>query len=126
MIKTLSLLLVVALVAGACRDEETPAGSTDDRSPVFVDSVEFLYLESYPVQVRAIVRGNLPTPCHELHWDFDTTAAVAPTIVLYSTVDPDVVCAQVLEPFEETIDLGSFETGQYVLQIGESTYPFEI
>lgn len=128
--RIIPLLLILSLVAAACGDEDdastTSTTADGTTAPAYVDSVEFLFLESYPVQVRAIVKGNLPTPCHEFAWEFDTIASTAPTITVYSTVDPEAVCAQVLEPFEETIDLGAFETGSYVLTVNGETYPFEI
>lgn len=126
--KLLPLLAVIALLMAACSDEGAAPTTTtsDDRSPVYIDSVEFLYLESLPVQVRAVISGNLPTPCHEFHWELDALSAVAPAITAYSTVDPDVSCAQVLEPFEETVDIGPFEPGSYVLEVNGDPYPFEI
>lgn len=129
--KTIPLLIALALVAAACGDAEsadTTAGTTggDSRSPAFVDSVEFLFLESYPVQVRATVTGNLPTPCHELGYELDDSDHDVPVLTVYSTVEPDVVCAEVLEPFEVTVDVGSYETGVYELVVNGSRHPFEI
>ena len=95
-------------------------------APAYVESVEFLFLESDPVQVQAIVTGSLPTPCHVPAWAWDTVASTAPAIIVYSTVDPEVMCAQVLEPFEQTIPIGSFETGTHVLTVNGQPYPFDI
>ena len=44
----------------------------------------------------------------------------------WSEIDPEVMCAQVLEPFEVTIPIGSFETGSYGLVVGDDRYPFEV
>jgi len=142
------LLLIVALVvlaaglgiawasmsddpAGGDQADQTTTTSPGEpaavRSPVYVDSVEVLLLESYPVQVRALVRGNLPTPCHSLGWEStDPDAAGRITLEIHSTSDPDTVCAEVLEPFEEAIDVGSFTSGSYVLVVAGVEYPFTI
>jgi hypothetical protein len=76
--------------------------------PVYVDSTEILYLESFPVQVRLVVRGSLPTPCHQARWGVDDSTGEL-EVTLWSVVALGQLCAQVLEPFEVTIPLGSFE-----------------
>ena len=56
------------------------------RFPVYIDAVDFLMLESWPVQVHAIVRGNLPTPCHALAWNLaepDADGRIVLTRVLH-------------------------------------------
>lgn len=142
------LLLIVALVvlaaglgiawasmsddpAGDDQADQTTTTSPDEpgavRSPAYVDSVEILLLESYPVQVRALVRGNLPTPCHSLGWEVSGPDAVGRiTLEIYSTSDPDTICAEALESFEESIDVGSFASGSYVLVVDGIEYPFTI
>jgi hypothetical protein len=130
--KTLvSVALALSLVAVACGDDDATTTSTDpdstiDRGAVFLGTVEFLYLESYPVQVQAILVGNLPTPCHELKWKLDATEPSAPDLEVWSEIDITVSCIQVLEPFEETIPIGSFETGSYDLTVNGETHPFEV
>ena len=46
-------------------ESKTP-GSTNDggmtRGPVFIDEVELVILESFPVQIELVIRGALPTP----------------------------------------------------------------
>jgi len=97
------------------------------RGPVYIDSVDVLQLESYPVQVRALVKGALPTPCHQLAWDLSGPAAQGRiTLDVYSTTDADAVCIQVLEPFEQSIDLGSYTGGSFVLVVDGVEYPFTI
>lgn len=126
--KIIPLIALLALIAAACGDADASETTEPDggRSPVFVESVEFQFLESYPVQVRAVVAGNLPTPCHELQWSLDDSDPDAPVLEVWSTVEPDVVCAQVLEPFEEVISVGSYETGEYSLLVNGEAHGFEI
>ncbi len=124
------MTVLVALAASACwpfdtdtadSDEPTPSTTPVVSGPAFVEDVEFIFMESYPVQVRAIVTGNLPTPCHEVVWSLDGT-----DLEISSAVDPGAVCAEVLEPFEVTIDVGSFESGDYTLTVNGEAYPFTI
>jgi inhibitor of cysteine peptidase len=143
--KTILLLVVALAVLGAglgiafaalpgdstADDDQTtttpPAQPGAVRGPVYVDSVELVLLESYPVQVHASVKGNLPTPCHRLAWDLSEPDASGRIVLeLYSTTDADAVCTQVLEPFEQNIDIGSFTSGSYVLVVDGVEYPFTI
>jgi hypothetical protein len=78
------------------------------RDDVFVEATEIIVLESSPVQARLMVRGSLPTPCHEAVWDVvDVGEAI--DVGLWSEPDPEDDCIQVIEPFEISIALGSFE-----------------
>ena len=107
------------------------APSADDvglsRGEVFIDSKDLLTMESFPLQFMLNVKGNLPTPCHQLR------VAVSPpdsenkiTVDAYSVTDPISICAQVLEPFEVNIPLGSFPTGHYTLWVdGEQIAEFD-
>jgi uncharacterized protein YdeI (BOF family) len=115
---------VLVLLASACAGQETGTGNGSTTTttsggiegPVFVESTEILYLESFPVQVRLVVQGSLPTPCHQAQWTVEDTAG-AIEVSLWSVVALGQDCAQVLEPFEVSIPLGSFEssTGAVVL-----------
>lgn len=142
--KTILLLLVALAVLGAGLGialAALPGDSGDNdqttttlpgqpgavRGPVYLDSVEVLLLESYPVQVRASIVGSLPTPCHQLAWKLsDPDAAGRIVLDVYSTADADAVCTQVLEPFEQSINIGSFTGGSYVLVVNGVEYPFTI
>jgi len=139
------LLLAVALVALAAGFgiawaslSDDPAGGDETtttrptapgavRGPVYIDSVDLLQLESWPVQVRALVKGSLPTPCHRLAWDLSGPDAQGRiTLDVYSTIDADAACIQVLEPFEQSIDVGSYTSGSFVLVVNGVEYPFAI
>lgn len=86
------------------------------RGEVFIDSLDILILESFPPQFRLLVKGSLPTPCHELRAVVD-----APDeqnrfqVQVYSLVDPNISCIQMLESFEASISLGSYASGTYIV-----------
>lgn len=97
------------------------------RSEAYLDSFEMLVLESFPLQFVFKLDGSLPTPCHQIR------ALVSPPdtnnridIELYSVVDPNTICVQVLEPFSINIALGSFPAGRYHLFINnKATVSFD-
>ena len=104
-----------------------PADANLNRASVFIDSAQLLLLESYPPQVNLILTGSLPTPCHQLRVavsDPDELNRI--NVEVYSVADADVICVQVLEPFEKTISLGSFASGTYQVFInGEEIGEFD-
>ena len=103
----LAAILLLGLLA-ACGSPETGRGN------VYLDSTEIILRESYPVQAALIVRGSLPTPCHELKVDVAQPDDQNRIMVeIYSVTDPDQACIQVLEPFEETVELGSYTRGSF-------------
>jgi hypothetical protein len=84
------------------------------RGPAFLDEASLLIRESYPPQIALSIRGSLPTPCHELRVAVSAPGPDNKIVVdVYSLVDPGTLCTQVLEPFEEQVELGSFPSGHY-------------
>lgn len=94
---------------------------------VFLDSSEILTLESYPLQFTLHLKGSLPTPCHKLRVVVQPPDAQNQILIeVYSVVDPDKICIQVLEPFEISVPLGSYSTGKYTIYVnGEVIAEFQ-
>jgi hypothetical protein len=88
------------------------------RGAVYLDSTNLLTMESFPLQFALVLKGNLPTPCHKLKVAVSPPDAQNKIVVdAYSVFDPNVICAQALQPFAENFPLGSFPTGHYVLWV---------
>jgi hypothetical protein len=97
-----------------------PGDSTLTRGGVFLESTNMLIKESYPVQVAVNLSGNLPTPCNILRAAVSLPDADKNIrIELYSVLDPEAMCAEVLQPFEVTLSLGSFPTGHYTVLVND-------
>ncbi|MDD2922621.1 MAG: hypothetical protein PHQ36_10085 [Anaerolineales bacterium] len=95
-----------------------PPSTNLQRGGVYLDSTDLLVLESYPLQFTLTLRGNLPTPCNHLKVDVAPPDAQNKIIVdAYSLVDPNTMCAEVLQPFEENVPLGGFPTGHYFIWV---------
>lgn len=104
-----------------------PADKALHHGTVYLDSIELLTLESYPLQFSLALAGNLPTPCNHLRVAVSPPDAENKILVnVYSLSAPDTVCIQVLQPFSENIPLGSFPSGHYTLWVnGEQVAEFD-
>jgi hypothetical protein len=126
----IKLLLMIALgififnLANRIKTPEVPRvdeNANQNQSDVKIDSAILLVMESYPMKVSLALRGELPTPCHELVWE-----VVGPSdnkiieVTTYAESAPETFCIQILETFEHNIPLGSFtELGFRVRLNGE-------
>lgn len=93
-----------------------PADANLSRSAAYVDLTDLLTMESFPLQFSLHITGNLPTPCHQLRIlknQPDPQSQIR--LDVYSVVDPNMVCAEVLEPFEVNVPLGSYPAGHYIV-----------
>lgn len=105
--------------------EPAPGDENMARGEAFVDSTDILVLESFPPQFVLQLSGSLPTPCHQLRVEVaEPDEQDRIQVEVYSVVDPEQICIQVLEPFEANVNLGSFPGGNYTVwvngqQVGE-------
>lgn len=112
----------------ASRSYQPQPGDTGlTRGAAFVDSSDLLILESYPVQIMLTLKGSLPTPCNQLR-----VATNPPDpknqiqVEVYSVIEPDQMCAEVLESFDVNVGLGSFPSGHYSVWVnGEMVGEFD-
>lgn len=84
------------------------------RGQAFVESAQVIVAESFPPQFFLSLMGSLPTPCHQLRivtGNPDGRHRI--NIDVYSVVDPNQACTQVLEPFNVNVPLGKLPSGKY-------------
>jgi hypothetical protein len=143
---TISLLILsvtgCSLIPGGLQSTPTPVPSIPPsnyapqpgdeqlkRDQVFLDmeNSSLLIMESFPIQVSAMLNGSLSDPCHQLR------VVVTPVngdnqinLEVYSVYDPSTACIMVIEPFSATVPLGSYSDGHYrVLVNGELLGEFD-
>jgi hypothetical protein len=104
-----------------------PADSSLTRGEVFIEEKGLLVRESYPPQISLSVSGNLPTPCHELRVQVgEPDEKNNIQVEAYTVTDPNMMCTQVLKPFQASIDLGTFPSGHYSVYVnGELAGEFD-
>jgi hypothetical protein len=104
-----------------------PGDSKLTRGNVFIEEAGLVIRESYPPQISLNLSGELPTPCHQLRAKVnepDVNNKI--NVDVYTVVDPDLMCTQVLKPFSESVDLGTFPSGHYSVWVnGESVGEFD-
>ncbi len=114
-------------VAPASPLDPIPGEENMKRGLATIDTSELLQLESYPLQVVLNLKGTLPTPCHHLRAKVSgPDGENRIQVEVYSLVDPNEICIQVIQEFESSIPLGSFPDGSYTVwlngkQVGEFT-----
>lgn len=103
-----------------------PGGEETFRSPMIIDSVEVLLLESAPVQVVVNVRGSQPDGCEFPAITEEQRDGNAITLEIYREVPLAAMCPAVLVIYEDSINLGTFEPGAYTVTVNGVTVAFEI
>jgi hypothetical protein len=88
------------------------------RGIVYIDEQNILITESFPPQFELALKGNLPTPCHQLRVQIpEPDRSNQIQVEVYSLVKPGEICIQVLEPFEVQIPLKDLPSGQYTVWV---------
>ncbi len=86
-----------------------------------VDSVDILKMESFPVQINVIAKGNLPDGCTKIGDAKQTFDGKSDFSIRLETKKPiDGTCTQALVPFEKTINLSGatgLKKGTYTVDV---------
>jgi hypothetical protein len=91
-----------------------PEDNNLTRGNIFIEEKGLIIRESYPPQIALGLSGNLPNPCHQLRAVVsEPDAENKINVELYTMVDPNRMCTEVLKPFSQNIELGTFPGGHY-------------
>ena len=122
---TLIIAAVFILLAAACAPVVPAAPIVQQPSiPVTgmanVLGVEIQVLETQPVQVIAIIQGQLTDAgCTTVASPSQVRAGNVLNVVLTTTTDPVALCAQAITPFEQTVslDVSGLAPGNYTVNV---------
>lgn len=96
--------------------DPVPGEENLSRGSLVIKESHLQIMESYPLQIALDIQGELPSPCHQLRAEVrDPDDQGRIQVELYSLSDPEVICIQVLEPFETNLSLGSYPDGSYTV-----------
>jgi inhibitor of cysteine peptidase len=93
-----------------------------------VQTVDLLLLESFPVQVNAIVRGSLPDGCTTIDQVTQTREGNALTVTITTARPADKMCTQLVTPFEQNVPLevAGLPAGTYTVDVNGTTSTFTL
>jgi hypothetical protein len=106
----------------------TGIGGNLKKGSVVIDSQAVSY-DAAKNQALLNLSGGLPTPCHKLQTDVaQPTADGRIDVSIYSLVNPNTICTQVIKPFEAAVPLGALPAGKYTVyannaKVGEVMIP---
>ncbi len=94
-----------------------------------VETVDIQILESLPVQVIVVVKGNLSNGCQQLDKINTIQAGNKFTITIgKKSIDEQMICTQALVPFEKTIPLNvkGLKSGTYSVNVNGISQSFKL
>jgi hypothetical protein len=139
----LFVVLLALVLLGACRggavEEATPAAdltaaapaTTPEAAPTptvaseplrgqaIVESIQVVTLESFPVQVNVLARGELADGCTAIDDVISQRVDSEYRVVITTIRTPDAACTLAVVPFEETIplDVAGLPAGNYLVSV---------
>jgi len=136
----LAIMISSACVPNELADGNEPLSSEDTLAPTatldesayelgenaIVESVEIVFLESFPLQVHAVVSGYLQDGCTTVRSAESEQVNSTFKVRIYTRRPKDAVCTQALVPFEENVplDVYGLEAGTYGVDVYGETATF--
>ncbi|HXV99446.1 MAG TPA: hypothetical protein VEC93_13565, partial [Anaerolineae bacterium] len=95
-----------------------------------VESIEILMLESFPVQVHVVAKGNLAESCTEIDATTIERSGNTFQVKLTTRRPAGQMCAQAVVPYQEIIplDVADLSAGEYIVNVNGVTdaFTFEV
>lgn len=135
-----ALLVASVLLMASCQpvlpkpvDPDQPVSSDDPPAPTasisdndkyvisemtYIDSIDVLVLESWPLQVNAVIKGNLPDGCTVIHQVQNQIDGTVFNIKIFTIREKEAFCTEALVPFEEVVplDVYGLPAGTYTVK----------
>jgi hypothetical protein len=85
-----------------------------------IDTVDIMILESFPVQVNAVIKGKLPDGCVKIERISRERSGSTFLATIITTRQPDAGCIAQLQPFEQVVplDVSGLAPGAYTVTVG--------
>ncbi|QRN83081.1 hypothetical protein JR338_11850 [Chloroflexota bacterium] len=109
-------------------DQEGPASEVIQGTVVYLNSMDILIMESFPVQVSVALQGDLPDGCTTIQSVESSLEGQTFTITFRTHRPADQMCTQALVPFEETVSLDVYglPAGEYTVIANDLTETFTL
>ncbi len=122
----MSIIAILAIIASGCAG---PATSGDaDEVLVEVDGIDILILESFPVQIRAVLQGTTRDGCVDIDDIVVTREGNTFELAVISSRLDNARCTSERQPFRENVplDVYGLPVGTYTVTVGEVRATFEL
>jgi inhibitor of cysteine peptidase len=116
-------LLALALAAPACGNPSADF----EILPLSVNETDVLLLESFPVQVEAVVKGTLPSACSTVDEVSQRREGNLVEVTVLTRTRRGQVCIASLKGVTERVRLqGGFPPGDYLLRVNGKETRFQV
>jgi hypothetical protein len=89
-----------------------------DKVTLELENSSIFIKPSDPTQAEAILSGYMSDPCHELRVVvMPPDASKTIDLDVYTVFDTSIACITVIKPFDVTIPLGSYISGEYTVMV---------
>ncbi len=124
------LFLVFATILFTLRapdsNRDVPGDTNVERFLIQITQIQVRLMESIPVQVMADVNGIIPDACSSALEPEVTRSGNTITVRIIGERPRDLACAQVIRDYTRNISLGTFEPGDYTLNVNDATTSFHV
>jgi hypothetical protein len=105
-----------------------PAAGEFHYGQAMVNSVDLLTLESFPVQIHAVVQGDLNNGCTEIDQVTTERQGNSFMVTITTRAPVGVACTEALVPFEEKVPLevNGLTAGDYTVNVNGVTATFNL
>ncbi|MFO7968153.1 MAG: hypothetical protein R6U44_11195 [Archaeoglobaceae archaeon] len=108
------LVLLIALLIIGCASEKDEQGGSDQQTSFKTQIAVFKDERSWKAQVTF----TLPNPCHKIQFlSKETNAQKIFLNYEHTPPDPNKPCIQVIKTYNETVDLGELNEGNYTVAV---------
>lgn len=100
-------------------DAAIQAQSPQPGTEADIETVEVVILESFPVQVQALIRGSLPNTCTVVDQVNQARDGSTFDVAISTLRQTDAMCAEQRQPFEQTVslDVVGLPAGTYTVNV---------
>ncbi len=96
----------------------TPAGNGSmTTAPLQIHGVDVLIAESYPPRVSVKVNGIIPDSCTKAREPVVSRDGSTFTITIIGERPTGVACAQIISPYDQSIEIGTLDPGSYTVVV---------
>ncbi len=108
------LVLLIALLLIGCAGEKNGQGGSEQQTSFKTQIAVFKDEKLWKAQVTF----TLPNPCHKIQFmNKETSGQKISLNYKHKPPDPDTPCPQVIKTYNETVNLGELDKGNYTILV---------